>query len=83
MEKRYGYKIPRKHFATIDGIKEYTGKGRIDHTLYIGANSEKQALKRIRKTVDTFIFIGEVDINNVPLPRPKPKIVVPKPVEIK
>ena len=71
MDKRYGHKIPRTHFATVDGLKVYTGKGKLTHTLYIGANSEKQALKRIRKTNDNFIFVGEVDINNVPIPKPK------------
>ena len=78
MEKRYAYKIPRKYFATIDGIKEYTGKGKLTHTLYIGANSEEQALKRIRKTNDNFIFVGEVDVNDIPLPKP----IEIKPVEV-
>lgn len=61
---RFAYKIPRKHFATEKGIMEYKKGKAYLHTLFINANSVEQAKKRIRKTNDNFIFIGEVDEHN-------------------
>lgn len=66
---RYAYKTPRRNFVTEDGLMGAKHGKYLLHTLYIHANTKEQALKRIRKTVPDFIFIGEVDENNIPIPK--------------